>query len=96
VLRPSYDQVLDAVALSRLQRLDQALQAHQLAWGTPTRSLQDLATRGLVDARYLTDPWGRPYHYVPQGASYLLSAVDDAGKDRPGAVIERTTPAERP
>ena len=96
LLRPSYDQVLDAVALSRLQRLDQALQAHQLAVGSPARSLQDLVARGLVDARYLTDPWGRPYHYVPQGASYLLSAVDDAGRDRPGAVIDRTGPAERP
>ncbi len=94
--RPSYDQVLDAVAISRLQRLDQALQAHQLASGTQARSLQDLVTRGLVDARYLTDPWGRPYHYVPQGASYLLSAVDDAGRDRPGAIIERTSTAERP
>jgi uncharacterized protein DUF4388 len=96
LLRPSYDQVLDAVALSRLQRLDQALQAHQLASGTQARSLQDLVARRLVDARYLTDPWGRPYHYVPQGTSYLLSAVDDAGKDRPGAVIDRTFPAERP
>jgi Domain of unknown function (DUF4388) len=96
LLRPSYDQILDAVALSRLQRLDQALQAHQLALGTPARSLQDLVTRRLVDVRHLTDPWGRPYHYVPQGGSYLLSAVDDAGKDRPGAVIERATPAERP
>jgi hypothetical protein len=96
LLRPSYDQILDAVALSRLQRLDQALQAHQLALGTQARSLQDLVARRLVDPRYLTDPWGRPYHYVPQGASYLLSAVDDAGRDRRGAVIDRTGPAERP
>jgi hypothetical protein len=94
--RPSSDQVRDAVTISRLQRLDLAVQAQQLASGTQARSLQDLVTRGLVDGRYLTDPWGRPYHYVPQGASYLLSAVDDAGKDRPGAIIERTSTAERP
>src|SRR5207247_8927207 len=45
VLRRSYTQVLEAVAVSRLQRLDQALQAHHLATGTPARSLQDLVTR---------------------------------------------------
>jgi hypothetical protein len=96
VLRRSYSLVLEAVAVSRLQRLDQALQAHHLATGTPARSLQDLVTRGLVDMRYLTDPWGRPYHYVPQASGYLLSGVDDAGRDKPGVVIERTLPAERP
>ncbi len=96
VLRRSYNQVLEAVAVSRLQRLDQALQAHHLATGAAARSLQDLVTRGLVDMRYLTDPWGRPYHYVPQGSGYLLSGVDDAGRDRPGVVIERTLPAEKP
>jgi uncharacterized protein DUF4388 len=96
VLRQSYEGILDAVALSRLQRVDQALQAHQLVAGVPPRSLQDLVVKGLLDARYLGDPWGRPYHYVPQVAGYLLSAVDDAGKDRPGTVIERVLPAERP
>ncbi|PYQ21170.1 MAG: hypothetical protein DMF79_08820, partial [Acidobacteria bacterium] len=96
VLRRSYSLVLEAVAVSRLQRLDQALQAHHLATGTPARSLQDLVTRGLVDMRYLTDPWGRPYHYVPQASGYLLSGVDDVGRDKPGVVIERTLPAERP
>ena len=59
-------------------------------------SLQDLVTRGLVDARYLTDPWGRPYRYVPQGNGYLLSGVDEGGRDRPGVIIERTLSAERP
>src|SRR6266702_1685881 len=88
-LRRSYNQVLEAMAVSRLQRLDQALQAHQLATGAPARSLQDLVARGLVDMRYLTDPWGRPYHYVPQGGGYLLSGVDDLGRDKPGVVIER-------
>ncbi|HEX9204206.1 MAG TPA: hypothetical protein VF964_09605, partial [Vicinamibacteria bacterium] len=96
VLRRSYSQVLEAVAVSRLQRLDLALQAHQLATGAAARSLQDLVTRGLVDMRYLTDPWGRPYHYVPQASGYLLSGVDDVGRDKPGVVVERTLPAEKP
>jgi hypothetical protein len=96
VLRRTYNQVLDGVTLARLQRFDLALQANYLATGAPTRSLQDLVNRGLVDALYLTDPGGRPYHYVPSGSGYLLSAVDDAGRDRPGVVIERTLPADRP
>jgi hypothetical protein len=96
VLRRTYNQVLDGVTLARLQRFDLALQANYLATGTQTRSLQDLVTRGLADGEYLTDPWGRPYHYVPSGNGYLLSAVDDSGRDRPGVVIERTLPADRP
>ena len=95
-LRRSYDGLLEGVTVSRLQRLDLALQAHQLSMGSSARSLQELVTRSLVDVRYLTDPWGRPYHYVPQGNRYLLSAVDDAGKDRPGFIIERALPPERP
>ncbi len=95
-LRRSYTQVLEATAVSRLQRLDQALQANQLATGVAARSLLELVSRGLVDARYLTDPGGRPYHYVPQASGYLLSGGDDAGRDRPGVIIERTLPAERP
>jgi hypothetical protein len=96
VLRRTYNQVLDGVTMARLQRFDLALQANHLATGAPAPSLQDVVNRGLADALYLTDPWGRPYHYVPSGNSYLLSAVDDAGRDRPGAVIERTLPADRP
>ncbi|HSB60914.1 MAG TPA: DUF4388 domain-containing protein [Vicinamibacteria bacterium] len=95
-LRRSYDGLLEAVTVSRLQRLDLALQAHQLSRGSSARSLQELVTRNLVDVRYLTDPWGRPYHYVPQGSRYLLSAVDDAGKDKPGFIIERALSPERP
>jgi hypothetical protein len=90
-----YSLVLDAVSLNRLQRLDRGLQAHQLLAGAPARSLADLVSEGLVDARYLKDPTARPYHYVPGGANgsgYLLSAVDESGRSRSGFVIERTLP----
>jgi len=96
VLRQSYHDVVEAVTVSRLQRLDLALQAHHLATGDPAESLQEVVNRGLVDDAYLTDPRGRPYHYVPRGTGYLLSAVDDQGRDRPGAIIERTLLAGRP
>ena len=45
--------------------------------------------------RYLSDPWDRPYHYATTATSYLLSAVDDAGK-RVGSAIERAVPLKQP
>ena len=91
-LREISTQVLEGVSLARLQRLDRGLQAHYLLNGAPARSLNDLVSEGLVDAGYVEDLSGRPYHYVPGGSSYLLSAVDDGGKNLPGFVIERPLP----
>jgi hypothetical protein len=61
----------------------------------PSR-LEDLVSAGLVDGSFLSDRRARPFHYVPTGNAYLLSAVDDQGKPVPGSVIERTVSAERP
>ena len=40
--------------------------------------------RGSWTARTCKDPWARPYHYALTADGYLLSAVDDAGKNVPG------------
>ncbi len=48
-----------------------------------------LARAGLVDRSYLLDPWRRPFHYEPGPKGYLLSAVDEAGRNRPDATIDR-------
>jgi hypothetical protein len=86
----------EGVSLSRVQRLDRALQAHYLLSAVPARSLGELVTEGLADESYMRDPWGRPYHYVPgwfpNGSGYLLSGVDDTGRDRAGFVVERSLP----
>jgi hypothetical protein len=91
-----YTLVVEGVNLSRLQRLDRGLQAHYLLVGAPARSLGDLVSEGLADASYVKDLSARPYHYVPgwfpSGNGYLLSAVDESGKDRSGFVIERSLP----
>jgi len=88
--------LMEGVSLSRLQRLDRALQAHYLLSGVPARSLGELVSEGLADASYMRDPAALPYHYVPgwfpNGNGYLLSAVDDSGRDRVGFVIERSLP----
>jgi hypothetical protein len=90
-LEASYDLLLTDVMRSRLQRLDQAVQAYRLAQGSLPRTLDDLTARSLVDRSYLKDPWDRPFHYALQadGSGYLLSAVDDAGRKLPESVIDR-------
>ncbi len=86
----------EGVSLTRLQRLDRGLQAHYLLTGVPARSLGELVTEGLADQSYMKDLAARPYHYVPgwfpNGNGYLLSAVDEGGRDRAGFVIERSLP----
>ncbi len=87
-----YTLVVDGVGLNRLQRLDRGLQAHYLLSGAPARSLGDLVSEGLADGAYVKDLTDRPYHYVPNANGYLLSALDESGRDRPGFVIERNLP----
>jgi hypothetical protein len=90
-----YTRYLDGASLSRLHRLDRAVQAYHLMKGSLPARLEDLVAAGLVDDSYLTDRRARPVHYEPRGASYLLSAVDDRGKNVPGSVLERTL-SDRP
>jgi hypothetical protein len=95
-LQGAYSRLLDGSDLARLHRLDRAVQAFQLMKGALPSRLEDLVSAGLVDASYLSDRRARPFHYVPSGNGYLLSAVDDHGKTAPGSVIERTLSGERP
>jgi Domain of unknown function (DUF4388) len=91
-----YRLVAENVNLLRVQRLDRGLQAHYLLVGAPARSLGDLVSEGLADRSYVKDLSARPFHYVPgwfpNGNGYLLSAVDESGRDRSGFVIERSLP----
>ena len=63
--------------------------------GQPPPRSRRSSTSGLVDRRYLKDPWARPYHYALTANGYLLSAVDDAGKKVVGTAIERVLPVEK-
>jgi hypothetical protein len=95
LLAGSYKLMLDAVSQTRLARLDRAVQAQRLASGELPRTLDDLVKAGLVDRSYLKDPWERPYHYAHTEVGYLLSAVDDRGRNDPASVIERSLPSGR-
>jgi hypothetical protein len=96
LLQGSHERVIEAVSRSRLERLDRAILAYHLLRGAAPKTLESLAEEGLVDRTYLKDPWSRPYHYALTDTGYLLNAVDDAGRNLPGTLIERTLPADRP
>jgi hypothetical protein len=95
-LQSSYDRMLESVRYSRLERLDRAVLAYHLAQGTTPSTLEEVASRGLVDRSYLKDPWARPFHYALTATGYLLSAVDDGGKKIASTTIERALPLEKP
>ncbi|HWX23816.1 MAG TPA: DUF4388 domain-containing protein [Vicinamibacteria bacterium] len=96
LVREPVDLLLEGVSRTRLERLDRALMAYRLAKTRIPKTLTELVTSGLVDPAYLKDPWARPYHYALTDNGYLLSAVDDGGRTRPGTLIERVFPPDRP
>ena len=96
LLAGSYRLLLDAVSQARITRLDRAVLAYRLMSGQLPRTLEDLVKAGLVDRSYLKDPWERPYHFALTDTGYLLSAVDDRGRNDPATVVERSLPPERP
>jgi hypothetical protein len=88
-----YHHLLESVSQSRLQRLDQAVRAYHLLHGALPRTLEELVGAGLADTRDLKDPWARPFHYALTVDGYLLSGVDDRGREDPATVIERVVPS---
>ncbi|HUG52422.1 MAG TPA: DUF4388 domain-containing protein [Vicinamibacteria bacterium] len=91
LLEPGYELLLQGVVRTRLERLDRAIMAYDLAHGSVPSTLEDLVGQGLVDRSYLRDPWARPFHYALTSGGYLLSAVDDTGR-KVGAPLERVLP----
>jgi hypothetical protein len=88
-----YHRLLDGVSQSRLNRLDQAVRAYHLVHGVLPRTLEELVGAGLADTRDLKDAWARPFHYALTVDGYLLSGVDDAGREDASTTIERVVPS---
>ena len=91
----AYELVLDGVNRARLERLDVAILAFSLKKGALPRTLESLVDAGLVDRSGLKDASARPFHYALTDTGYLLSAVDDGGKNRAATLIERVVPTDR-
>jgi len=81
--------VEDGVTWSRLTRLDKAVQAWQATYGALPQTLEELVQAGLVDRSFLHDTERRPFHYETGPTGYLIGAVDDLGRDRPGVALDR-------
>jgi hypothetical protein len=92
-LNRPYRQLLAGVSHSRLERLDEAVRAYHLLHGSLPRTLEELVGAGLADTRDLKDASARPFHYALTVDGYLLSAVDDSGREDPATVIERVVPS---
>jgi hypothetical protein len=89
VLPRSQDLLRDSLMRDRLARLDCAITAWRTREGRLPATLEDLARAGLIDRSYLLDPWRRPFHYELGPTGYLLSAVDESGRGRADATLER-------
>jgi hypothetical protein len=89
VVEESWHLLVAGETWSRLSRLDRAIQAWRATYGSLPQTLQKLVEAGLVDRTYLYDPARRPIHYEISADGYLLSAVDDGGRSRPDALLDR-------
>jgi hypothetical protein len=88
-LRQAWSTVADGETWSRLFRIDRAVRAWLAAHGSPPSTLGDLVQAGILDARALRDPARRPFHYEAVAGGYVLAAVDDSGRPRPEATLDR-------
>lgn len=73
----------------RLERIERSLRLFFLDTGQFPDRLELLADNGYLDAGDLLDPWGRPYAYRLDAASYSLSGADGAGEPRPDLSLTR-------
>ena len=88
-LGSTYEMAVEEATRSRLARLERAVEAWRATHGAPPATLDELVGAGLVDRTYLRDPWERPFHYERGSRGYILSAVDEAGRSRADAAVDR-------
>jgi hypothetical protein len=79
---------------SRLEQVDRAIVAYDLARGSWPSNLDEVVNAGLIERSSLKDAWSRPYRYARTGQGYLLSALDAEGEVIPELRIERARPPE--
>jgi hypothetical protein len=77
-LENTYAQVVEGTTLSRLARLERALEAWRATRGASPATLEDLVRAGLVDPSFLRDARGRPFRYEPRPGGHTLGVVDEA------------------
>jgi hypothetical protein len=65
----------------QIQRIEQALEAYHLAFGTYPERLDDLVQEKFLGQGELSFPWKHEYHYQNQGDLYLLRSPVSSSED---------------
>jgi hypothetical protein len=76
-------------AMSRLERIERAVQVFYLDAGTFPADLAALVQYGYLDPALLLDPWGRPYRFQLSPGGYQLMGQDASGKALPELTVSR-------
>jgi hypothetical protein len=86
---PATERLRMYAALSRLERIDEAVQVFYLDAGVFPDTLPLLVDYGYLDATALRDPWGRPYGFLLSPGGYQLVGHDADGERVPGLTVSR-------
>lgn len=74
---------------ARIERIDQALQAFYLDFGSVPDELAILPRTGYLGPADLLDSWGRPYAFERTSAGYRIAGLDGEGRVRPEIEVRR-------
>jgi hypothetical protein len=93
--QPTTDELRRNVSLSRLGKIERALEVFYLDAGTVPGRLAVLAHNGYVAPGDLRDAWGRDYAFQLSEGGWRLAAPDAAGRPEELAVSRSFNPAQQ-
>jgi hypothetical protein len=76
-------------AMSRLERIERAVQVFYLDAGTFPTDLETLVQYGYLEPALMFDPWGRPYRFRLSPGGYQLMGQDAAGENLAELTVSR-------
>lgn len=78
-----------AISTERIQSIGRAIEAYSSVTGRMPQKLTELTPYYIAEA-LLTDPWGRPYRYYPQGAEkFLVTGYTADGRADPDLLLSQ-------
>src|ERR1035437_7642874 len=81
---------LAGVALLRLRRLAEGVDAYTLRSGHLPETVEALVVSHILAPADLKDPWGATYRYIVQGEKFYLVGFDPLGQTDPDLLFSRT------
>jgi hypothetical protein len=80
---PVLNDVLSAITLSHVRRLDEAIQVYYLQKRFYPDDLSELIRGRLIEEGTLTDAWGRKLSYESKSDGYRVIVMDAQGREKP-------------